>query len=206
MRDREIVDVEDDVAVVRDHALAVDRVAAQLHQLAGHMAAGHGDDLDRQGKLPQGVHQLAFIRDADEPGRHRRHDLFPGEGRAAALDQLQGGIAFVRAVYIEIHLVDRVEIVDRDAVVFQPRGGGLGTGDRGVDQPLDARQGFDEQVCGRTRADTDHRVVFQQRPNVFQRRKRNRLFQLILAHRLSSMRSMGEGCGDYRPRPLADHQ
>src|SRR5690606_32960513 len=39
--DHQVVYVEDDVAVVGLHAFAVDRVAAQLDQLAGRVAARH---------------------------------------------------------------------------------------------------------------------------------------------------------------------
>ena len=42
----------------------VDRLAAELYQLAGHHAARHRDDFDWQGERSEDIHQLAAIGDA----------------------------------------------------------------------------------------------------------------------------------------------
>src|SRR5690606_13933915 len=126
--DAHVVHVEDDVAVVGDHALAVHRVAAQLHQLARHVAAGHGDDLHRQREGAEHRHQLAGVGDADEGLGYRRDDLLAGQGSAAALDQVEVLVALVGAVDVELQAIHRVQVIHRNAVATQPRGGGLGTG------------------------------------------------------------------------------
>ena len=86
LRNRKVVHIKNDIAVVSHHALAVDRIAAKLHQLPSHMTACHGNNLHRQRKFTQGVYQLALVGNADKFSRHRRHNFFPGQRRTAALD------------------------------------------------------------------------------------------------------------------------
>ena len=46
----QIVNVQNDIAIIGDKALPVLRLPAQGHQFAGHVGARHGDDLHRQRK------------------------------------------------------------------------------------------------------------------------------------------------------------
>nr|GFC38252.1 hypothetical protein [Tanacetum cinerariifolium] len=92
--DAHVMNVEDDVAVVGQHAFAVHRVAAQFHQFAGNVAAGHRDDFDRQRERTQYGHQLAAVCNADERLGHSGHDLLAGQGCAATFDQVQVLVAF----------------------------------------------------------------------------------------------------------------
>ncbi len=50
--DHEIEAVDDLVAVVGDHALAIDGIGAELDQFPCHVGARHGDHLDGQWKIP----------------------------------------------------------------------------------------------------------------------------------------------------------
>src|SRR5471032_2339272 len=134
--DLHVEHVDDDVAVVGQHAFAVHRVAAQLHQLAGHVAAGHRDHFHRQREGAEYRHQFAAIGDADEGLGHGRNDLLAGQGGAATLDQVQVFVAFVGAVDVELQVADGVQLIHRNAVALEAGGGGFGTGDRAIESAL----------------------------------------------------------------------
>jgi hypothetical protein len=186
--DPEVVHVENAVAVVRHHALAQHRVASQAHQLAGHVTACHGDDLDGQGKGAEHGDSLAVIGDAEEHVGDGGDDLFAGQRAAAALDQLQRIVGLVGAVHVSVHAVDAVQVVDGDAVTAQSLGARLGAGHGAVEKPLAARQGVDEAVGGGAGADSDDRVRLQLRVQQLQRRLRRRLFPRLQVHGFSAIR------------------
>ena len=48
--DGKVMDVEDDIAVVGDAVFSVEGGAAELHNLSGDIASGHGDDFNGDGK------------------------------------------------------------------------------------------------------------------------------------------------------------
>src|SRR5690606_24178503 len=159
--DREIEHVEDDVAIVGDDALAVDRIAAELDQLARHITARHRDHLDRQRKLAEGFDQLALIGNADE---------FPGAGgdnflacqrRTAALDQFEAGVRFVGAVDVIVKGADRVQVENLDTVFSQSLGRGIGTGDGTFEIAADIGEQIDKTVRCRAGADTEHGLFIQ---------------------------------------------
>ena len=142
----EIIDVENHVAVVCHNPVTVHRIAPQLYQLAGDMTARHGNDLDREGEVPQGMDQLGFITDTDKALGNRRHDLLTGQGRPAALDELQGAIGFIGAIDVNVDTVDGIEVIDGNAVAFEALGRGFRAGNRGIDLRANTRQGVDEIV------------------------------------------------------------
>ena len=106
--DLHVEHVDDDIAVVCHHAFAVNRVAAELDQLAGYVAAGHRDYFNWQRERAQYRHQLAGIGDADKGLGHGRNDLFAGQGCATAFDQVQVFVAFIGAINVELQVADRV--------------------------------------------------------------------------------------------------
>ncbi|MNF57154.1 hypothetical protein D3C84_386710 [compost metagenome] len=174
--------VEDDVAVVGDNALAVNRVAAQFHQLPGHMAAGHGDNLHGQGEGAKHRHQLAAVGNADEGLGDGSDDFFARQGRATAFDQGQVLVAFVGTIDVELKLADGVQFVDRDPVALQARGGGLGAGDCAVEGTLVLGQGVDKAVGGRTGTHADNALVVELGQNEVDRGLGDGLFELVLGH------------------------
>jgi len=180
--DVHVVHVQDDVAVVGHNPFTVHRVAAQLHQLARHMAAGHGNDFHRQRESAQHRHQLAAIGDADERLGHGRDDLLAGQGRAAALDQVQVFIALVGAVDVELQVADGVQFINRNAMALEARSGGFGAGNGAVEGTLVLGQGIDEAVGGRTGADADDALVVQLGQNEVDSSLGDGLFELVLGH------------------------
>ena len=97
--DLQVVHIEDYIAVVGDHTFAVHRVAAQLDQLTRHMAAGHGDDFDRQREGAQYRYQLAGVGDADEGLGHGADEsdahlnLIKGGGAALTREKIVAAVA-----------------------------------------------------------------------------------------------------------------
>ena len=158
--------VDDDVAVVGEHALAVDRVSAQLQQFAAHVAARHGDDLDGQREGAEARDELALVGDAHELPRYRRHDLLARERATAAFHQFERAVRLVRAIDVDVHAVQGVQIEDRYAVRAKPLCRGFRTRDRGLDLCADARQKVNEAVGGGARADADHGLVAHARAYV----------------------------------------
>src|SRR5471032_1966491 len=159
--DLHVEHVDDDVAVVGQHAFAVHRVAAQFHQLAGHVAAGHRDHFHRQREGAEYRHQFAGVGDADEGLGHGRNDLLAGQGCAAALDQVQVCIAFISAVDVELQVADGVQLVHRNTVALEPCSGGFGTGDGAVERALVQGQRIDKAVGGGAGADTDDAFIVE---------------------------------------------
>lgn len=174
----QVVDVEDDVAVVGDKTVAVHRIAAQFHDLPRHMAAGHGNHFHRQRKTAQYRHLLGSIGNADKFLRHGGDDFFPRQCAATALDQAQVGIGFIGAIHIYGNLVHRIQVEYRNSVLLQTFAGGFGTGHRAFDQVLHFRQFVDEKVGGGAGAHADDGAFFHMGNGGFG----NGLFQFILGH------------------------
>ncbi len=190
--DLQVEHVEDDVAVVGQHAFAVHRVAAEFHQLARHVAAGHRDHFHRQRKLAEHRHQFAGVGDADEGLGHGGDNLLAGQGRTAALDQVQVRVGFISAVNVELQVADRVQLVHRNAVALEARGGGFGAGDRAIERALVQGQGVDEAVGGGAGADADDALVVEFRQDEVDGGLGHGLFELILGHAGSES---GQGLG-----------
>src|SRR5690606_3037326 len=101
--DPEIVDVQDDVAIVGGGALPPYRLAAgELDQFARDQAARHRDHLDRQREPAQHIDPLGRVDDAHELPAGLGDDLLAGQGRPAALDQAVRRIALVGAIHVEL--------------------------------------------------------------------------------------------------------
>ena len=76
------------------------------------------NDLDRQRKAAENIDPFGVVGDHDHAIRGRRHDLFPQQRAAAALDQIERGIDLVGAVDGEIEPVDLVERGQRNAALL----------------------------------------------------------------------------------------
>src|SRR5690606_25954455 len=164
--DIHVVDVDDDVAVVRDKTIPVHRVAPEFYNLAADVAAGHGDDFHGQREFAQDAHFLGLIGDANKGFGDGGHNLFPGQGTATAFDQLQALVGFVGTVDVKLDFVDRVEVVHRNAVLFQSLSGRLGACDGSVEVVAVRRQVVDEKVGGAAGAHPDNAARFLVRGNV----------------------------------------
>src|SRR5690625_386117 len=142
----EVVHVENDIAVVGNGALAVVGPATEFDQLAGDVAASHGNDLNRQRELTEEFHTLGLVDDADEFVGDVGNDLFPRQRAAAALDQFKVGVDLVRAIDIQAHFADGVEIVNRDLQLAQPLGRGLRAGNGAGERDVQPGQHIDEVI------------------------------------------------------------
>lgn len=91
-------------------------------------------------------------------------------------------IAFVGAVDVELQLADGVELVHRDAMAFEARGGGFGAGHGAVEGALVLGQGVDEAVGGGAGADPDDALVVEFRQDEVDGGLGDGLFELILGH------------------------
>ena len=189
--------VQNHVTVVGDHTFPVHRVAAQLHQLASHVAACHRNHFHGQRETAQYRNELAGIGDTDEGARHSGDDLLAGQGRAAALDQVQVGIALVGAVHIELQLAHTVELVHRNPMVLQTLGGRFRTGHGAVERAFVTRQRIDEEVGGRAGAHADDALVIQLGQNEIDGSLGDGLLELILGHAGSEKgrEKRNDGCG-----------
>ena len=128
--------IQNHVAVIGDHAFTIDRIATQLDDLPGHMAACHRDHLDGERKGAKRFYQLAAIGNADKGASYRSNDFFPGQRRAAAFDQLQMLVRFVGAVNVIIKIGNTIEVMHLDTVLPQPFSRCPGAGDRAIKEPF----------------------------------------------------------------------
>ena len=146
------------------------------------MTAGHGNDFHRQGEVAQDIHFLGVVSDADEGLGHRGHDFLPGEGSAAAFDQFQPFVGFIGSVDVELQLADGIQFVNRNAVAFQPLGGGFGAGHGTVKVVANFRQHIDKEVGSAAGANTYDAVLVQMRADMVQCGFGHCLFQFVLGH------------------------
>src|SRR3989454_9482722 len=159
IQDAQILDVEDDVAVVGREMLAQLRMAAEPDELVRDGAPRHRNDLDRQRVAAEHADQLRLIDDAHETLRHGRDDLLPGQRAAAALDHraVRGG--FVGAVDVDGEHVDAGQLDHRNAVTLEPVRGMDRAGDRALDPVLDLCELIDEVIGGGAGADAEVGIV-----------------------------------------------
>src|SRR5690554_7786563 len=121
------------------------------------MAASHGNDLHRQREFAQNAHHLGFVGNTDKGLGDGSHNLFPGQGAAAALDQLQALVGLVGTVDIELDFVNGVQVIHRNAVFFQAFGGGFGARYGAVEIVFVLGQVIDEKVDRKsTRLNSSH--------------------------------------------------
>ena len=137
------------------------------------------------------------LGDADEGLGHRGDDFFAGQRGAATLDQVQALVALVGAVDIELQLGGAIEVVHRNAMTLQARGGGFGAGDGAIEVHLVLGQCVDEEVGGGAGADADDALAVEARENVVDGGLGHGLFQLILVHRGEVPGKMGEQGANY---------
>ena len=78
-------------------------------------ASPKSDDFHRQRESAQALHALGAVADDAHAIRGHGHDLLAQQRAAAALDEIQLRVDFVRAVDGEVHLRDGAEIRDYDA-------------------------------------------------------------------------------------------
>src|SRR5690242_5037546 len=159
IEDSEVLDVENDVAVVRDEMLAQLGMSPELHELVGDMATSHGNHFDRQRVVSEHADELRLVDDADELLGHRRDDLFPGQRAASAFDHRSVRSRLVRAVDVDRQIVDRRQLDDGYAVAPEPLGGPDRARDRAPDAFARLRELVDEKVRGRAAADAEIRVL-----------------------------------------------
>src|SRR5437879_9433348 len=141
IRDLEIVDIEDVVAVIGHEALAPHGAAAARAELPAYQSARHGDDLDGEGKAPERRDHLRVVEDAHEALRGRGEDLLAGEGAAAALDELPGGGRLVGAVDVQADSTRLVQIRHLESRGAQPGAGRLRARYRAAHAPGLRREG-----------------------------------------------------------------
>src|SRR5215467_3574947 len=112
--------IENVVVLVRDVWCPVG-IPAKLHGRAKgrdslcHERLREPDHLYRQRKLSQPLNSLRCIRHNDQLLRRRRHNLFPKSRSAAAFDQSQFRIDFIRSVNRDVDLLTIVQRDDRNA-------------------------------------------------------------------------------------------
>ena len=168
--------------VVGHQRLAVDLAhhGARAHglELAHDAGGGHGDDFHGQGEGAQGLHQLAFIGDADELRGLCGDDFFAREGRAAAFDHVALVIDFVGAVDVDRQALDLVAVKHRNAQGFQAQCRGFGAGDSPFNLVLHGSQGLNEFVHGGACAHADDLAGH----NVVQGGLAHQGFEFVLGH------------------------
>ena len=118
---------------------------------------------------------------------------------------MEGAIALVGPVDIEVYLVHRIEVVHRNAVALQSLRRGLRAGHGGIDLALDAGEGVDKEIGRGAGTDTQYRVVFQLGLDICQGCIGHRLFHFILGHRVS-LGYAALGVCHYRAARSCDHE
>ena len=112
--------IHDPVAAIGDKNVTV--AAFSDHYLAGNAAIGKRffdqpprraepkrNDLDRQRKAAERLDPFRLVGNHDHAVGSRRHDLFPQQGAAAALDEVERGVDLVGAVDGQVEPVDLVQ-------------------------------------------------------------------------------------------------
>src|SRR5258708_24728635 len=120
IEDAQVLDVEDDVAVVGREALAQVRVPAELDQLVGDVTARHRDHFDRHREVARHADQLRLVDDAHKLLCHRGDAFLPRERAPAAFDHRAMSRRLVGAVDIDRKVGDVSQLDDRNTVAFQP--------------------------------------------------------------------------------------
>src|SRR5258706_1825901 len=178
VEDRQPAAIEDQVGGVGREVLAQHRLRAAPQHLAPDVAARHRNHLDRQRKLAEHGHELRGVADADEVLRHGGDDLLARQRPAAALDHGEVLGHLVRTVDVDGQLVDAVQVEDADAVLLQPLGARLRSGDRALDPVFYFCKRINVKIDGRAGSDAHDRVL----DHVFQRRLGDLALELVLGH------------------------
>src|SRR5690606_20936586 len=139
--------------------LAVHRVTPELDQLPAHMAAGHGNHLNRQWENPQVLHPFAVVGDTDKLTGHGGDDFLPGEGRTAPLDQLQSGVDLVGTVHVEDDFVHGIEVEHGNAQGLEALGRGRGAGHSAGKLVFVSGEQVNKEIGGGAGADTDNTLL-----------------------------------------------
>ncbi len=182
IQDFQVLQVEDDIAVVGHEAFTVHRLSAQCRQLTTDVGARHRNHLHRQRESAEQVDLLALIDDADELLGHRRNDLFTGQRAATALDQIQVRIELVGAIDVELHLADRVQVEHLNAMTPQALGGRFGAGHGAGETALDRGQRVDKTVGSGAGAHADNAVAVEAALDMVDGCLCDRLLHLVLCH------------------------
>src|SRR5581483_11443315 len=159
--DRQVVNVEDVIAIVGDASLPPDRSSSEGDELTCDERARHGNDFDREWELAEPIDDLAVVHDANELRRSGRYDLLASQCGAPTLDELTGTRRLVGAIDIEPESVDLVQIEYLDTDPLQAFSRCVGARDRPADAFTVAREGFDEEVHRRASAHADDRAVLE---------------------------------------------
>ena len=183
--------VDDPVAAIGDKNVAV--LAFPQHHLPGnpafgkracHGATGRGETernhLDRQRKAAEHIDPFGLVRDHDHAIGGGRHDLFPEQRAAAALDEVERAVDLVGAVDGEIETVDLVQRRQPHAALFGLRAGRFrGRNAHHIQAGADLfTEQIDEMLGGRAGAEAKLHAVAH-----FLKRARRRLpFQRIHFH------------------------
>ncbi|MCY1438849.1 hypothetical protein D9M71_550650 [compost metagenome] len=104
-------------------------------------------------------------------------------------------VAFIGAVDIELQVADGIQLVHRNPVALEARGGGFGTGDGAIECALVLGQGIDEAVGGGAGADPDDALVVEFRKDEVDGGLSHCLFELILVHAGSGVPGRGRKAG-----------
>lgn len=119
VQDFQIVDIDNDIAVVGGETGAKLWPAAQPGNLPADIALRHGDDFHRYGEAAEGIDELGFVNNADEFAACRGDDFLACQCAAAALGQLPVAGGLIGAIDIDRHLINAVEIDDGNVVLAQ---------------------------------------------------------------------------------------
>src|SRR5690606_11532776 len=131
INDVQIVNIEDNVAVVGDESFPVNRITTQFDDLACYMASGHGDDFDRKREISEHIHQFASICNTHKFACYCCDDFFARQCSTATFDQLQKTIGFIGTIYINSNFWRGIQIDNRNLQCFQAACSFFGTGNGG---------------------------------------------------------------------------
>ena len=103
------------------------RSTAEFDQFPRHIITRLWNDFHRQREFAQSAHEFALVGDADERVGDCSDDFLPGQGRAAAFDQGELRINFIRAIHIKRQGLHLVQIQYLYTVLLKALAGGVGT-------------------------------------------------------------------------------
>src|SRR5450631_773438 len=137
------------------------------------------NDLDWQRKAAENLDPFGIIGDHDHAIRRRGHDLFAQQCAATALDEVERGIDFIRAIDRQIEPIDVIERGQRNAAAH-----GIGAGRLRRRHADDVEPGanpfaqqLDKMLRGRTGAEAELHAVGHE----FERAARRLPFQFVHA-------------------------
>ena len=182
--DREVVHIENVIAVIGDEIFAPHRLPPQFDDLAGDERLGHRQHFDRQWKLAEHADQLRLVDDAHELASSSCQHLLPGQRSAAPLNEVQVLGGLVGAVDVYVQVADRVQGRYLEAVLLEPFGGRAGTRDYALHPVADGGKKVDQDVDCRSGPDAKYRTAV----DVLQRSFRHTYFLCGLVHAIRAVR------------------